>query len=210
MVRTATLGLILCVVVGFCVSPVAAGLLDTGTPIAKGTDEWSGTTSFANGTLSGWVDWAVFAPGAFPFSGYTPQDGEVTYVYQIHCTGTAHISFYGVYLENDADNVGYFSDSANGVTGATPSHVSLSEYDQAGWTFGTGGGIAQGSTSCGLVFSSPNLPMDYTAICINGGRFAIVEPVPSPSPDAIPEPATIWLLGSALSLMLGAYWLRRS
>ena len=63
--------------------------------------------------------------------------GEFTYVYQIHNTGTDVISSLAVALANPADNIGSFSDVANGVTGVSPSGMSLTTPGSAYWQFFT-------------------------------------------------------------------------
>jgi hypothetical protein len=55
-----------------------------------------------------------------------------------------------------------------------------------------------------LVFSSQYAPLDEIAIIINHGENRVTQdPVPSPSSSTgpVPEPATLWLLGSAVCLM---------
>ena len=100
--KKATLCVALFAAIGLWALPAVAGLLDTGTPYSGGGREtWKGTTIFPDSVdpyLDGTVDWAVFAPGNFPFSGYTPTPGEFTYAYQIHCTGSAAISNFSVVL----------------------------------------------------------------------------------------------------------------
>src|SRR5687767_8067426 len=71
----------------------------------------TGSTSFNNGqTLSGYVDYAVFGPGQFPYSGYTPTAGELTYAYQVYVTGTAPVSSFELVIMDQASNIGAFSD----------------------------------------------------------------------------------------------------
>ena len=73
---------------------------------------WTGSTAFSSGTLTGFVDYAVFAPGDFPFGGggYTPTAGELVYAYQVFVTGAASVSSFSVALENPtANNIGSFN-----------------------------------------------------------------------------------------------------
>jgi hypothetical protein len=184
-----------------------AGLLDTGTPYYDGTKSWKGTTPFDSGDdLIGTVDWAVFGPGQFPFSGYEPTSGSFTYVYQLHNTGTAAITAFTVALENYAGNIGSFSDLVHGVTGVATTEEMLSLDGGAVWSFS---GISTSDSSCGLVFSSSYTPMDYIGVTVNHGQFAFTDPVPAPSASPIPEPGAIWLLASGLGLVLAARWFRR-
>ncbi len=196
-------------IISLIAATASAGLLDTGTPYDDGTTIWSGTTGFSgqpSPDVNGTVDWVVFAPGAFPFSGYTPTPGDFTYAYQIHCTGPASLTYFSVAIENAANNIGSFT--TGGVTGNAPldDYIDPPPDGDASWDFD---GIVAGGESCGLVFSSPNKPMDFYSIVIDHGEVQIAEPVPSPSPTPIPEPATLWLLGSSLGLVLATRRFRR-
>jgi hypothetical protein len=155
-----------------------------------GSMVWTGSTPFDNGTgLSGYVDWAVFAPGVFPYggSGYTPTAGEMVYTYQLFSTGADPVSSFSVALENPADNVGSFS----GLSGDAVSNTVLLPGVKAEWQFT---GITTGGNSEGLAFSSPYVPKELFGIAIDGGTFSIVIPVPTPSDTEIPEPATMSVL----------------
>lgn len=198
------------VVVGLLAASASAGILGTGLSYNDGMP-WEGSTSYSSGgTLTGSVEWAVFAPGRFPFSGYTPTPGEFTYVYQVLNSGTAAVSSFGVGIENVADMVGTFVDEGHGVTGNSPSAMDVYLGDSVFWSFvGDGHSIAKDCTSCGLVVSSPTAPLDYYGGILNHGEFALVVPVPSPGPNSIPEPATLWLLGSGVCAMMVRGWFRR-
>ena len=179
------------------VSPVFAGITDTGTPLAG----WSGVTPFDNlDDLSGTVEWAVFGPGDFPFSGYVPTPGEFTYVYQVHSTTSIQLSTYNVPVINPFDNAGSFTDLPNGVSGssATPSGTLI-------WTFAPTIGL--GASSEGMVFSSPNTPMESFSIIVDGGMFANPQPIPVPS--EIPEPSAFLLLGMGIASLVATRRFRR-
>jgi hypothetical protein len=206
--KKATVVLVLFAAISVLAGPAFAGLLDTGQAYTEGTRTWQGNTLFDNGEgLTGSVDWAVFGPGVFPFGGYSPTD-SYTYVYQIHATGVA-VSQFSVALEGRANGLGWFSDEAHGVTGDLPTEDSWI-YDppegSANWFFG---GILGGSSSRGLVFSSPSPPMDYYSLAVDHGTVANYIDVASPIPVPIPEPATIWLLACALGTTLAVRRLRR-
>ena len=193
--RTVPLGVFTVCLVFSLIGPASAGLLDTGSPLT------SGTTAFDNGNnLSGTVDWAVFGPGDFPFAGYTPTAGELTYAYQVHSTGSDTISSYQVPVGNPADSIGSFSDPSNGVTGSAVSFDSLAVPGYATWQFSSG--ILTGASSEGLVYSSPNTPEEIFSILVDGGTYAIAVPVPTPSAEPIPEPGAILLLISGLAVVL--------
>jgi hypothetical protein len=199
-----TLGhLVLFVLVGLITSPAFADLLTTGTPYTEGTTVWEGTAYFPSlypdnpetEVLAGYVEWVVYAPGDFPFSGYTQPEDEYAYVYQIFNKGLAALSNYSVSIEADsADNIATFSDADNGVTGDVPWNMTISAPGSASWDFD---GILQGSNSQGLVFSSSKPPEDYRSIVVNHGEYITAEPVPSPNPNPIPEPGTL------VSLLIG-------
>ena len=185
---------------------------------------WIGTTPFdADGNpatlegddLEGYIDWAVFSPGAFPFTGYTPTPGELAYVYQVRALGNAGVTSFTAAIDSaqPVDNIGFFDDPGNMVTGQLPTAANFQPFppffiDSAEWLFA---GIDPGSTSSGLVFSSPRVPMDYFGSAVNHGTNAFVLPIPSPSPLNIPEPATMTLAGMGLiGLAIGAVRSRRS
>ncbi|MHC4985336.1 MAG: PEP-CTERM sorting domain-containing protein [Planctomycetota bacterium] len=154
-----------------------------------GSTVWAGSTAFDNGTgVAGYVDWAVFAPGDFPFAGYTPDAGELVYAYQVFSTGTDVISSFSVALENEANSLGSFSD----LSGDAMINGVLLPAVKAEWQFA---GITTGGNSEGLAFSSPLVPKELFGIAVDGGTFALVIPVPTPSSNEIPEPATMSLLG---------------
>src|SRR3972149_9073614 len=109
--------LVLFAVVGFYAAPAFAGLLDYGTPYGS----WSGSTPFSavgqQGTLIGHIDWVVFGPEGFPFDGYSPTSGELSYAYRVFSTGTENITTYYIPIDEPADNFSSFSDVPRGVTG---------------------------------------------------------------------------------------------
>jgi hypothetical protein len=191
----------------------SAGLMDTGTPLFDGTTTWSGSTPFQSDSepLSGVVDWRVYAPGDFPFTGYTPTLGEYTYVYQLRNDPTSvNLSAFTVDVENQADNIAWFQDLTHGVTGVHPTETLL-EYEngssqQAFWRFGEPDkdSITPGATSLGLVFSSSKLPMDSYSGVFDNGTTTIAVPVPSPSSSPAPEPGTVSLIVAGLVFLAGA------
>ena len=121
--RRALLGLTIFSICGLWVLSASADMVTTGTPYYDGVTTWRGTSTFSyapDPVLDGYVEWAVFAPGQFPFSNYTPTPGEYTYVYQLYNTASAAITNYSVALDHAADNIGMFVDGPNGVTGDQP------------------------------------------------------------------------------------------
>ncbi|MHC4986205.1 MAG: PEP-CTERM sorting domain-containing protein [Planctomycetota bacterium] len=179
-------------------SPVAAGTLN-GHPGAffDGTNTWTGSTPFDNSAgVAGYIDWAVFAPTAFPFAGYAQPVDEYVYAYQVFSTGTDVISSFFVALANPAGNIGDFDD----LPGQSPIGSSLNPLINAEWRFS---GLAMSMHSTGLAYSAPEAPEDLFGVTVGGGQYAYLLPLPSPSPGGdVPEPATLSLLaaGSLLSL----------
>ena len=157
-----------------------------------GSTVWTGSTAFDNGTgVAGYVDWAAFTAAdfnaAFGGTGYTPNTGELVYAYQLFNTGTDSISSFSMALQNPASNVGSFTGLAgDAVTGTVFIPLSKAE-----WQFS---GIATSGNSEGMAFSSPMIPKDLFGIVVNGGTFSIVVPLPTPSENEIPEPATMSVL----------------
>jgi hypothetical protein len=191
------------------VVPAIAGPLSTD-PNAynDGSTIWHGSTPFSNGTLVGYVDWAVYDPAHAPaglvgLAGYLPTPGEMLYTYQVFETGAAALSTLSVDLVNPADNIGTFT--ATGVTGQVASSANLIAFDSATWRFA---GIGAGVSSVGLAFSSPNVPMNDTGTTLDHGQVSAALPLPSPSPVPIPEPGTLVLAGCGLAT-LSLHWLRR-
>jgi hypothetical protein len=174
---------------------------------------WHGSTVFDNGfsppdDLSGFVDWAVWAPGTFPaFTGYIPTPGEYVYTYQAAVEGEAALTSLFVSVENAADNIGeFYGDAGFGlVDGVAADIMTLIPLTEADWYWFTG--IPEDGRSRGLAFSSPNPPMLSEGTLIDHGTFAFAYPVPSPSGPVIPEPSTLVLLGCG-GLLFAARWLR--
>ena len=205
---------VLSLVLLIAAAPVSAGILDTtGTPF-DGT--WSGSTSFSNSNgLDGHVDWIVLDQGdfsaAYPDASYSPPTDHLTYVYQVFNTGDHVISSFSLPVFNPADNIGNFEDAGVGVSGGIPSGESLTSgpTGTALWDFS--GALIVGGNSTGLVFSSPNTPMEIFSTIVDGGTQANALPVPTPSDEPIPEPSTVVLmmLGMMVSLVPGARRRRR-
>ena len=200
---------ILCLVsvamMGLWTAPATAGWIDSVNGYDDGTTLWEGTSPYSSGSLTGYIEWAVFGPGEFPFSGYTPAPGQFTYVYQIVNTGDAAVSYWGVGLDYEASLIDWFASSDPLVDGVAPSSCQITGYSGE-WNFTSLGG---GTTSTGLVFSSPNKPTFYYGLIIDSGESCFIDDISSAGPEAIPEPTTIWLVASGLCMALAYWWRRR-
>ena len=163
------------------------------------------------------VDYCVYAPGQFElsFPGQDPTGGtEYVYAYQIFNDLDPHpvtmpgfnpdyVGRFSVGLDADegAGNGGYVAG-----TGAAPSDVDTigAASTQAGWDF-TDAQMHYPSVSAVLFFTSPNLPELDTATA-SGAYPTNPQTLPSemlPSPSNIPEPATLALLGTGITLEAG-------
>lgn len=207
-------------VAAFCAATALAGPLatDPAAFIDGSLFQWHGNTPFQSveeASLNGSVDWAVYAPGAFPagYLGYIPTPGEFVYAYQVQEDGTAPLSNLSVTLETIADNISFFNgNGGNGVvTGQNPSQESFFPDNitptSANWDF-TEGTLNNGNWSSGLAFSSPYGPKNLDGSVVNGGGFAYVIPLPSPDPEFVPEPSSFVLASFGL-ILFGVHWLRR-
>ena len=198
---------------GILSSPILAGPLATHPgAFFDGSVTWAGSTDFdddgdtgvleGNG-LEGSVDWAVFTKSAFdtafPASGYSPPADELAYTFQVNVGGNAAATLLSVALDplQPVGTIGSFS--GGGVSGNAPTSAPSFSGTSADFSF-AGASILVGDSSEGLVFSSPHLPMDFFGSVVDGGSFAFVIPLPSPSAVPIPEPATGLL--AALGILL--------
>lgn len=159
---------------------------------------WHGTTPYVAPVdsggfqLKGTADWAVYAPGTFPFGGYTPNPTEYVYVYQLFESGNASLSSFSVLLDpaSGANNISAF-ESGPIVSSDGPSAVGFFVGSTlAKWIMSVSGttGVSEG-----LVFTSPNAPMLVTATAVDHGSSDQFYPVPSPQSGNIPEPGGVTL-----------------
>ena len=187
--------------------PASADTYFEGTPYKN----WQDQTSFAVNDLTGYVNWIVYAPGDFPYSGYTPTASEFAYVYQVFSTGADQIHGFSVNLENQADNIGAFGQGVvpDGGTSLDPS-------DSAFWEFGLQQGyspVGQGQNSQMLAFSSEKAPEELFGGVLDGGNSTRIEVLPSPGSIGIsigvPEPSTVSLMAVGLGTWAIAWAVRR-
>ncbi len=188
---------IACVVFGMVGTGLAAPLADDLAAYDDGNGptggQWRGSVAMVDTDLAGIVEYAVYAPGAFPYAGldgWTPTPGEMVYAYQIFSTGTAAIEAFQVILGNVADNEG----SADLGNGGDPiaSSLLLPNFF-VNWTVDGGDpGLETGENSVGLVYSSIKKPVMSLGSVINSTSASGL--VPGPGSADIPEPATMCLL----------------
>jgi len=196
----------------FAATTSLAGPLST-QPLAynDGMMTWHGSSAFSApssvGTLSGYVDWAVFSAAGYAATGYTgypapaPSAGNFIYTFQIYVTDPppgppVGVSQLSVALITTASDIGTFD-----VTGASsiyyPSALGISG-GGANYTFGVE--LPPLQWSSGLAFASPFAPT-WLGGTVQDGGVPIGIWLPSPG-TAIPEPASVALL--CLGILTGA------
>lgn len=169
---------------------------------------WRGTAPFANGSLAGTVDWAVFTASVFNTDfaggGYVAPAGELVYTHQIFTTdtdppivGASGMSI--ALLGYPAGNGGGFS--AGGVTGV-PVALAYADPMIADWSLTDETDAL--TPSEGLAYSSTNAPqLTGVPVVVDGGTSAAtVLPLGIPGPNTIPEPGTLILAAVATVFLL--------
>jgi len=162
-----------------------------------GIQSWTGSfslnTTVDSVTLIADLDFAVFTAADFNANygglGYTP-DGPLVYTYQLLNNGTQSITTEIVGLSNAVSSIGTFN-----IGDVDASTTALGP--DARWDFSPGVGSLE--DSYGLVFSSPNLPMLGNSLTVSASQQGFLSAfqfgVPTPGAVAIPEPASLFLLG---------------
>ena len=184
--------------------------LATAEPIADGVDAMPGfygsrSYSFTEGsdTLTAEVDFAVYAPLAYP--GSDPSFGaDYAYVYQIFndAASTVGVEWFSVGLESGAiaRNPGEdTSDDAPGQSGGQSPWMARVGSTSVSWLFDPN--VLVGGYSTTLLFTSPYEPTWKSSALADGG-------LPTPGsgllPSPTPEPATMALLAlGGLGLLMG-------
>jgi hypothetical protein len=147
---------------------------------------WSGSTTFANGNLSGVVQWVVNSPVSHN------GKNQFEYTYQITPTGSLGVTQFSVFMleSNEAEDLDWFQIDGTDVAPTGGEIVSVPpSFNYGYWTFT---GLTDGTVSYGLNYWSVNEPLDYGSELVNGG-IAATNTVPSPS-DVIPEPGALVVL----------------
>jgi len=171
----------------------------------------SGSSAYSGPTLNGVIEYAVFTEAAFEanFAGFDVPAGELAYVYQIlngdsdpNNTDDPVSQNAVVGINSSVTGIGDFTIDAGESETPTQANI-LTPTVSAVWDFsGIGNNIPSAGRSNGLVMTSTNLPGPATTldIVVDGGGSAIAMVV-APGDIPIPEPATIALLGVAVSLL---------
>jgi hypothetical protein len=167
---------------------------------------WTGTQTFdataAGETVDVTVDYAVYAPGAYP--GHDPSSAaDYVYAYQIFNTtnpASAEISLLTVGLALGAGGHNAQTDTSPGAPGwpggLTPDIASASEASRSvRWMF-ISTPVGYEADSATLIFTSPNAPK-WNASSVADDGLSVIAGLPSPTVP-VPEPATIGLLGLGL------------
>jgi hypothetical protein len=214
-------GVFLFLTVGLWVMPAGAVVLPWYDEVGTPYNNWCGTAYLPpaqDTAVAGYVEWAVYAPGQFPFSGdgYTAPANEYTYVYQVFGTGSTAITNFSAEIFNAADTIGAFSDPTYfpPLTDEAPTapYNLYPPPGEASWDFE---GISAGGSSWALVYASRNAPTAGYGYIVNHGTYEYnFEGTYSdqtdysllPAPSA--EPASLWLLATGLGLLLARWWRR--
>jgi hypothetical protein len=188
-----------CVVVCHATTAFAA-ISGIGGALISGSSSFQGYVDYPTNTipsgLTGYIEYAVFAPDTFPtgvgqFTGYTPTAGEYVYLYQAFVTGSAPLSGFSVEVNPSVDNIGVFT--GLGVSGQSPTasyFFPILSPTSANWDFS---GVTENDSSIGLAYSSPYGPIMLAGSTIDDGTIAEVPSLPSPAPE--PGTLAFWSFG---------------
>jgi hypothetical protein len=140
--------------------------------------------------LSGYVDYAVYAPGTY--DGTVSFNNLYVYAYQVFSqSSTVSIDYFSVGLKSGVSVSNVMSDSAAdyAVTGGNIPNLSLLMPQQALYLFQSDG-ISANEYSCTLLFTSKIAPGMAEGVVSAGFAGGAIMALPSP----VPEPATFGLL----------------
>lgn len=202
-------------IIRVCVMAVAVALAATAAQASLMHEDpaamlaWQGTQHYqasdATYLLDVDVDYAVYAPGAYP--GADPSGGtDYVYAYEIFNTVNAGsveagLLLVGLQQSSGARNIGLdVSSGAPGLAGGVTPDITYIGATGAGWSFSVDT-VDYGEDSVTLILTSLNGPTWQYASVADGGLSAERE-LPSP----LPEPATLLLLTSGAVL---TYFTRR-
>lgn len=171
-----------------------AGLLSasSGGAIAGFTGTQLFDDDFFGFTVSANVDYAVFAPGTFPFA--DPSGGtDYVYAYQIENLDS-DVNKLTVGLDGDEPlgSIGFISDV--GLTDPTASAYVGAGPTSAAWDFTSPGALTINNSSAVLFFTSSAAP-EWDSATVDAA-WANSQNLPSP----LPEPAALGLMAMGLGL----------
>lgn len=165
---------------------------------------WSGVVSYdSGGGLSGSIDWAVIPSSTFNSAfgglGYVAPDDELVYAFQLTSTGSLEASGMSLLLGGQPAGSGGSFEGA-GVTGADILTATANSFI-ASYSFAE---IDGGSTTAGMVYSSPNIPeLTGPASVIDGGTPTLATSfLARPGAVSIPEPGSALLACVGMLFML--------
>lgn len=204
-------------VISLAATVASAGLLGTGRAYNDGTRTWEGSQTFSKsnstGTLSGWVEYAVFRASDFAevFQGYAPVSGDLVYAYQVFNTGSLNITLARVALLNSAPAELAGSFTGHGVAGQGPNLSFVTTGQNVTWDFGSGHNIVHPGNSLGLAFSSERTPISRdVAVIVDGALSTNVPNLAGPGTLNIPEPSCLaMLVAGAVAAVIGVARNRR-
>ncbi|HEY4308651.1 MAG TPA: PEP-CTERM sorting domain-containing protein [Pirellulales bacterium] len=184
----------------------------TPVPLDHGSIPYVGTVNSSGNSLQGSIEYWVFSPNTFPYSGYSPSTSDYVYMYQLHESNAANaspISSLSIgFSATTVTNQGQTADPALGAgltasdlgTVGQQSAILTDPSDTAPssvyWFFHSI--IQPGGNSYGLVFESPYSPaLGSFALSDHGSSAGTsADPatlIPVPGNTNVPEPSTIML-----------------
>ena len=147
------------------------------TPSGPNNGAWTGTSPFDTGAgINGYIEWAVFGQFDFPYTGYTPSSGYLTYALQVFSTGSESIHSLTINNGYLIEDIGSFSD----LPGQSPASFSLGNHPN--WSFS---GLHAGDNSAGLAFTALWEPASLFGVLLNDFGFALAVPLPIPGPTGL-------------------------
>lgn len=185
---------VFCLALGFA-SVASAGFLATDPVALPG---FKGSQPFVSGTLNVNVDYAVFAPGAYPIAEDPSLGSEFVYAYQIFPHDFKPVTFFTVGLAVSGTHNPAI-DLLHATIGGTPPTAWTIQSSSAVGAFFTPN-LLSPAYSPVLIFTSAKIP-GFGPASVGDGGLSSQQTLPTP----IPEPASL-----AFGLLAAGALLRRS